>query len=513
MAKAHMPGLPGVQACTASGHADGRWVPRSTLPPYVMSAKDFFERLSSQAPPDNVVHGALSGCACNGSVAGGYTWQPRHCALESFTRESACALLSTRRIRQIVLVGDSITIQLYIALVMLLEGLGGFGPKASDDLRWNRLERAITEKAAAVCGGSVRVSYARNDLLTWSNSGLETNMVKQCDRSTISLPWASRAIHDADLLVLGQGIHFPAALHGRNQTAAAEAFSSNNLRHTLSRVVASRARYGMAPATVVLVGSPLPVPRCDSFTAPLTLSEANEWTEAHNHWGYAKQWAQLRRLNQVGQWLAGDIGVTFLDIAALSHTRPDAAVGRHGLNARRDTVDCVHTCLPGPVDEYVRLMLHTLRATGQMRVAKPRRAPLRFFDSFSALDWHDLRSLEAIGSGSHKRLVPRIPDEYLCLSSAPWFPFLECETGNQQARRQSCQKKLDRKTLDSMQPVAMQTCRGPSCSGPLQCAIAMCLYNDSAQFGICADVRFVHSNTQPQAMGNVVTRTKANSAV
>ena len=79
-----------------------------------MSAKSFFERLSSQAPKRTVVHGALSGCACNSSAAGGYTWQPRRCALESFTRESACALLAERGIRQIVLVGDSITIQVRV---------------------------------------------------------------------------------------------------------------------------------------------------------------------------------------------------------------------------------------------------------------------------------------------------------------------------------------------------------------------------------------------------------------
>eukprot|EP00964_Phaeocystis_antarctica_P146776 scaffold113191_cov57-Phaeocystis_antarctica.AAC.4 len=68
--------------CTAGAHADGRWVPRSSAPPYAMSAESFFERLSSQAPKRTVVHGALSGCACNSSAAGGYTWQPRHCALE-----------------------------------------------------------------------------------------------------------------------------------------------------------------------------------------------------------------------------------------------------------------------------------------------------------------------------------------------------------------------------------------------------------------------------------------------
>jgi|TARA_B110000196_G_scaffold80818_1_gene69575 hypothetical protein len=44
---------------------------------------------------------------------------------------------------------------MYIAIVMLLEGFGGFGPRATDDLGWDRVERAIHEKAAAVCGGSV----------------------------------------------------------------------------------------------------------------------------------------------------------------------------------------------------------------------------------------------------------------------------------------------------------------------------------------------------------------------
>jgi hypothetical protein len=311
----------------------------------------------------------------------------------------------------------------------------------------------------------VRLSYTRNDLLTWSTSGLETNMISKCDGNTITLPWASRAMHDADLLVLGQGMHFPSAVHGRNDTAAAAAFSSNNLRHTLGRVLASRAAYGMAPATVVLVGSPLPVPRCEHFTAPLSWNEAAEWTEAHQHWGYAKQWVQLRRLNQVGRRIAEDIGVTYLDIAALSHTRPDAAVGGQGLNARRDRVDCVHTCLPGPVDEYVRLMLHTVRATGQMRVPTPRRAPLRFFDSFGATEWHDLRWLEAIGAGVNKQLVPKMPNTYLCLSAASWFPFLEC---GKPLTRQICMAKLDRATLESLRTNAGEEIRDYELNGTRQ---------------------------------------------
>jgi len=251
-------------------------------------------------------------------------------------------------------------------------------------------------------------------------------------------------------------MHFPVAVHGRNDTAAAAAFSSNNLRHTLGRVVASRAAYGMAPATVVLVGSPLPVPRCDHITAPLTWNEAAEWTDAHQHWGYAKQWAQLRRLNQVGKRLAEDIGATFLDIATLSHTRPDAAVGGQGLNAQRDKVDCVHTCLPGPVDEYVRLVLHTVRATEQMRVATPRRSPLRFFGSFNATEWHHSRSLEAIGLGANKELLPKMPNTHLCLSAASWFPFLEC---GKPVARKICQAKLDRATLESLRSNAGEEIR------------------------------------------------------
>ena len=114
-------------------------------------------------------------------------------------------------------------------------------------------------------------------------------------------------------------------------------------------------------------------------------------------------------------------------------------------------------------------MLHTLHATEKMGVATPRRAPLRFFKSFSSLEWHAPRSLEVIGTPSvHKDLVPQMPrPPLLCLSSAPWFPFLECQSENRQARRQTCRKQLDKETFDSLQTV--QTCRrGPSCHDPLQ---------------------------------------------
>ena len=82
----------------------------------------------------------------------------------------------------------------------------------------------------------------------------------------------------------------------------------------------------------------------------------------------------------------------------------------------------------------------------------PWTAPLRFFDSFNATEWHDLRSLEAIGPQTvHRRLLPKMPFSYLCLSAAAWFPFLEC---GKTISRQICQTKLDRATLASLHDTA-----------------------------------------------------------
>ena len=360
-----------MERCQGSTHADGSWVPRAA-PPYEIMPAAFYARFqdASHSLPRSF-HGAAAGLTCDDrsftrrkEPRKHYEWRPRACALDAWDRTRACALLEERDVRQVVVVGDSISEQIYVSLVMLLQGLDGFGPPVNGSTRVVAAKGAeLHSKAAVACDGRVRLSYARNDLLLWSSSGAETNLVRWCAGNTILEPWAVRAVHDADLLVLGAGIHAVSSLESINSSAAA-AFPAHNLRHTLRRLVAERAKRGAAPESVVLLGAPLPTPGCESIGAPLTLSGAALHAGRLKAHPFAAQWRQLQHFNQAAQWVAQDAGVVWIDVAALSRTRPDAAVAAHGLGtpASRGRVssvgDCVHTCQPGPIDEYVRLLFH-----------------------------------------------------------------------------------------------------------------------------------------------------------
>jgi len=71
-------------------------------------------------------------------------------------------------------------------------------------------------------------------------------------------------------------------------------------------------------------------------------------------------WDRLAGLNAIAECLSNRYGVSFVDVYYLSSFRPDAAV-KMG--------DCVHSCLPGPVDEWSRLILSLLVHDGNSALA------------------------------------------------------------------------------------------------------------------------------------------------
>ena len=306
-------------ACAGLSYTDGRWVPRAGPPAYRLTPESFTERFTSKAPE---LRGHLFAAACDDprhtrtdAVRRHYEWLPHRCTLEPLQRASACGLLESREIRQIVVVGDSLSAQFFLSLVMLLESLDGLGPPVKDT-RVPSLRGGFADKTAVACGGRVRLKFVRNDLLLWSNSGVETNLVRRCSQRTLLHGWITHALHDADLLILGLGGHFPLAMSDaaaaaaaaplapaeREQVASAvEAFAAHSLQLTLSELVQQRgARYGYQPASVVLVGSPMPLPGCARFAAPVRRAEALLRANRSAS-GYAAQWEKLQILGREGQ--------------------------------------------------------------------------------------------------------------------------------------------------------------------------------------------------------------------
>jgi len=160
------------------------------------------------------------------------------------------------------------------------------------------------------------------------------------------------------------------------------------LNSTLSHLVKARARWGHAPASAIVLSAPVPIPACRKYKKPLTLAEALvarlefaperdpqfAQSMAHIPVSLLELWQQMFEANAVLQWTAGSYGASFLDVAPISMMRPDGARA-HG----DDLYDCLHSCYPGPVDTYARLLLGLVDDNHDVFLGGARPSPSRFF--------------------------------------------------------------------------------------------------------------------------------------
>lgn len=173
--------------------------------------------------------------------------------------------------------------------------------------------------------------------------------------------WAAEAA-DADLLVLNRGMHY----------APDEAMASQLLRtfEELRRGVLSRRRVGVSegagftesstsppprwpPLSVVYRGTHAPIPSCHVLDDPLPAPFQYDHAAAHDATMRAHHWADFGRQNGLAAELAARHNLTFLDVHYATSLRP----GGHMPSRKAAAGDCAHYCLPGPIDEWVKLLL------------------------------------------------------------------------------------------------------------------------------------------------------------
>ena len=414
-------GLPGCFAGIAR-YAEGRWLPTSREAPYRLE-HSLWKQMNVRGMPGNsnhhwglctdvalgpsgpaAVYGPtkLSGRAKN-VARQQYEWVPSRCSLARFDRRRACRVLDGK---QVLVAGDSATAQFFLSLVLQLGGPRSLGHNRRGG------SAVLKDLTASACEDAVRLNFVRNDLLIWTSQVEELRELgKQCASGRALLqPFAGR-VSDADILILGTGHHYP-HIPPHDGREGRDSVFLQSLNHTLSNVLRVRAEAGHAPQSVVLLGAPVPVAGCSRFSAPITPTQALAANSSLNKW--SDHWEQSSRFSQLTQRVAAERGINFIDVAPLSIQRPDDTLARwcrlSGLDcyrreeqlrkqllkdakqqrktghvellstqkeARRSVreasfqivpdadyleEDCLHTCLPGPVDEYVRLLYNLLRS-------------------------------------------------------------------------------------------------------------------------------------------------------
>ena len=358
------------------------------------------------------------------SPSGEYVWQTRGCQLRSLSEsvERSCELLRGRRI---AISGDSTVLQFFQSLTFVLNGSvaawsnGGNRPLGLTDRDDPR--RIVS----FLCGGSVRLDFFRNDYMLYSRTDDRASAKAGAFQTTRPFTDFTAGMHHADLIVLGAGMHY-------FDNKASAGLYTRVMNYTLASVQRHRhLLHGHQRRTTFVLSPPKPTTNCFNYERPINLGEALE--ADLNEGKFMHQYQELRRYHEIAAWAAASNEASFIDSFSLGARRPDAAMASVARGYELDPNltlkrafplksvytskdvksvsskdDCVHFCLPGPTDTYVRLLLGML-------LDFEAEAPL--FLRPAATSWHDQerRSKEEHRQSAQLHIPP--------MSSLDWWPL------------------------------------------------------------------------------------------
>lgn len=403
----------GCNSC--SRHAQGTWEATTGDAPYRLTAALLGKQGAGISIDNNSAH-HHGACADRGKHASGrYAWRPSMCTIWPFERERACQALRTAG-PSILLVGDSTMAQLFLSLVMLLGGQLG---------RNVQIRHVLTELTASACSDTVRLNFVRSDLLLYAPSKLELRQLAQCDASSFSHPFFTRAAR-ADVVVVSTGPHWVSTVMRRRLHLSPVGYATfaRAVNHSLRSIAHGRAERGFAPSSLVVVDSTHPVPNCQKYSSPVDQLELVAAYASRNRTVHADGWEMSSHMNWQLRALATAVGSSTLRVGALSALRPDAAMA-HGSRRRTAEVDCLHFCMPGPTDAFAGLLLNLL---GSWAPPPNRPAGSSLFFSVPAADWLSKRGAGEVieNDPAYKRDDGALPPPRQSLSGQWWWPFAGC---------------------------------------------------------------------------------------
>ncbi|CAI5518933.1 unnamed protein product [Closterium sp. Naga37s-1] len=208
------------------------------------------------------------------------------------------------------------------------------------------LPAKIEEAKLAVCAAEVQqsvmrnmhghmlcdsVSYGNTTVATVRNDVLHTNSTRRLDfPRMVSFPWFDDVLPESDtaVLVLNRGAHY----------VEDEEFTEQ-LNRTLTRV------REVAPELLIIYRSTPPGhAHCENITAPL--KEPQDPASLPFHWG------EFGRQNKLARQMVEAVGGVFMDVDPMTSLRGDGHM--------MPPSDCLHYCLPGPLDVWTQLLYNML---------------------------------------------------------------------------------------------------------------------------------------------------------
>lgn len=264
--------------------------------------------------------------------------------------------------RTVLFVGDSVQGQFFTSFV---SALGVWHSehqmrqplrKCAKDRRWMNDLAAIHEfnLDMNLCSPdptkTVRARFIRNELL-WLDSAVGGG--EHVPRNFVMCDWRAEAV-EADLLVLNRGMHFMNDSIVLSQLGATFGTLLHRRRSTHRRRPASDVahtdRDGDDMPRIVYRGIHAPIPACHVLDDPLPRPFPYTAYDASVR---AFHWGEFGTQNAKVALLARERNITFMDV----HTQTAQRPGGHMPSRKGTTGDCAHYCIPGPLDEWVRLLL------------------------------------------------------------------------------------------------------------------------------------------------------------
>ncbi|CAI5961177.1 unnamed protein product [Closterium sp. NIES-64] len=149
---------------------------------------------------------------------------------------------------------------------------------------------------------------------------------------TANLPSAAALYKRYDILVMNRGAHY-----------AGDDVFVPELRET---ILALRTRF--PDALIIYRNTPPGHANCTQYWEPVSKRQAPE-TLPYN-------WGDFVRQNEMAREIVEAAGAVYLDVDTMTSLRADGHVGKN----RRYKVDCLHYCLPGPIDLWTKMLYNVL---------------------------------------------------------------------------------------------------------------------------------------------------------
>lgn len=345
-----------LEQCLADGR--GRWAPLSEAraPPYDLQQSPFYASW-------NASRWWWGPCGAESVTE---TWVPAGCGLAPLAelRTEFCRAFAGK---DLLLVGDSVQGQLFTSLVSLLgaavvnhieggkcERLGGadaqFRAYTSTVIAHNHHEYAL--RATACPNDAATISFLRNEVLALELTATELQDRKKrpaLHRKEFMCEWTAAAAR-ASVVVLNRGLH---QTPGLSQTTL---HPLGEILRNISRAKNSSSIAGGGGAiSPRIIYRSTTAPRCDGKV------ELNVAANATAKYVVEKRfnWRSIQGQNAKDRLEVEKHGAWFLDLYPMSAQNGKRKMKMKKRGSLSDTggLDCVHGCLPGPVDEWARALL------------------------------------------------------------------------------------------------------------------------------------------------------------